>query len=142
MKQIDIIKVLAKDLGTQDVTELNKLLKAKDYQEVKYRITGKSLGHFGYTGVIKNISAEGLKVYNVNKVSLIRFSEMESFEKAKPRVERPRSAKVEPKLKPKPAAAKPPKKKATTKDREDDGFGEFVSKKPPQGSRFIPKVRK
>jgi hypothetical protein len=136
MKQIDIIKVLAVDLGTKDVAELNKLLKAKDYPETKYRITGESLGHYGFTGVIKNITADGLKVFNANKVSLIRYTEMESFEKAKPREARPERPKevVE--------KVEATKKVRKPKTDDDDAYGELIRREPVRGSRFIPKPRK
>ena len=94
MKILDVLKVLAVDLGSANFEEVNKALRSKTYSPVKYRITGESLGHYGYTGVIKAVAKDGLKVFNVNKVTLIRFSEIETFEKAKPRKERPKPVKA------------------------------------------------
>ena len=96
MKIADILKVIATDLGSNDMDEVNKLLKAKSYSPVKYRLTGESLGHYGFTGVIKAVAKDGLKVYNVNKVRLILFADIETFEKAKPRVARPKAPKADP----------------------------------------------
>jgi len=136
MKQMDIIKVLAADLGTKDLAELNKLLKAKDYPQTKYRITGESLGHYGFTGAIKAITTDGLKVFTASKVSLIRFTEMKSFEKAKPREARPeRPKEVEEKVKAPPKVKKP-------KVDDDAAYGELIRREPVRGSRFIPKARK
>lgn len=146
MKQLEVIKVLANDLGTTDVLELNKALRAKTYKVVKYRITGKSLGHFGFTGVIKNITAEGLKVYEANRVRLIRFTEMDTFDKAKPRTERPKGPKPVKAVKvfEAPSTVKPPKEKKKPKYSDDDNdpdddFGEPIKKTRIQGSRYIPK---
>lgn len=128
MKQEEILKVLAEDLGTSDVFEINKMLKAKDYVEVRYRITGKSLGHSGFNGLIKAVTAEGVKVYGLNKVSLIRFEDMQAFVKAKPREER----KVYAKTDSKPLKPVAPKAKVETKPTPvKAGSG--------TGSRFIPK---
>lgn len=128
MKQEEILKVLAEDLGTGDVSEINKLLKAKDYVEVRYRIAGKSLGHSGFNGLIKAVTAEGVKVYGLNKVSLIRFADMEVFVKAKPREER----KVYAKADSKPLKLVAPKAKVETKPTP-------VKARSGTGSRFIPK---
>jgi hypothetical protein len=89
MKQTDFLKVLAQDLGTKDLAEVNKLLKAKSTPPVKYRFSGKSLGHYGFTGLIKSIAADGVKVFDIKKVTLIKFSDIEKFEKAKPRAAHP-----------------------------------------------------
>lgn len=83
MKLADIVKVIANELGTSDLKEINKLL--KDEPAVRFRITGKSLKNLGFTGQIKSLSEEGIKAYMTNKVSLIRLHEIEAFEK------RPRS---------------------------------------------------
>ncbi|MBC7371691.1 MAG: hypothetical protein H7326_09005 [Bdellovibrionaceae bacterium] len=95
MKIADVLKVLEIDLGSNKMDEVNVLLKAKSYKPIKYRITGENLGHYGYTGVIKAVAKDGLKVFEVNKVSLIRFADVETFEKAKPRVARPKAPKAE-----------------------------------------------
>jgi hypothetical protein len=81
MKLADIVKVIANEFGTSDLKEINKLL--KDQPAIKFRITGKSLKHLGFTGQIKSLSEEGIKAYMTNKVSLIRLPEIETFEKAK-----------------------------------------------------------
>ncbi|UOF02388.1 hypothetical protein [Bdellovibrio reynosensis] len=97
MKQTDVVKVLGSVLGATSVDEVNKALKAKENATVKFKIMGKSLGYLGFTGVVKAVTDDGVKVVNVNKVSLIKFSEIESFEKAKPKTERhtkPRALKV------------------------------------------------
>lgn len=109
MKLTDIIKVLSTELGTSDLKEITKSLKSESAP--KFRITGKAIGHFGFTGKIKNVSEEGVKVFNNNGVSLIRLEDIEGFDKAKPRVERPvRPAKKAVTSEP----AKPAQKKAVT----------------------------
>lgn len=50
---------------------------------------GKKIGHLGFTGLIKVIASEGVIVFDVNKVTLIRFGDIEKFEKIKLKVERP-----------------------------------------------------
>ncbi len=90
MKQDAILKVIAKDLGSIELTQLNALFKTDTFNHIKYKMTGKKLGHLGYTVNIKNITKDGLKVFLANKVKLIKFEDIEQFEKAKPRVERPR----------------------------------------------------
>lgn len=158
MKLADIVKAIATELGTSDLKEVNKLLKAE--KAPKFRITGKALGHFGFTGHIKSISEEGVKAFMTNKVSLIRMADIEGFEKAKPREERPvRTAKPEvkaevssPAKKPKAIvkAAKPDLEDDTDFDDEGDegDFEELRAKKlknkkaksaGKNGSRFIPK---
>lgn len=95
MKINEILNVIAQDLGTDDLAELNQRLKTEDSQKIKYKILGKKLGQLGYTVAIKKITTEGLKIFEVNRVSLVKFVDIESFEKAKPRVKRPkRSSKV------------------------------------------------
>ena len=165
MKLNDIIKVVAQELGTSDLKEINKLLKAEP--AVKFRIAGKALGHFGFTGKIKSISEEGVKAFMANKVSLIRLNDIETFEKAKPRSERPvRTPKPEETLV---AATKPGAKKTkapvkVAKDDldeddedesdfefEDDSEAELIPKKIKKGkpratgksgSKFIPGFKK
>ncbi len=128
MKQAEILKVLSEDLGTSDVSEINTKLKAKDYVEVRYRIAGKSLGHSGFNGLIKAVTEEGVKAYGLNKVSLIRFEDMEVFVKAKPREERKVYAKTD--IKPlKPVTSKAKVETKSTPVKAGSGTG----------SRFIPK---
>ncbi|WP_413578118.1 hypothetical protein ACLVWU_06205 [Bdellovibrio sp. HCB290] len=164
MKLADIVKVVANELGTSDLKEINKLLKAEP--AVKFRITGKALGHFGFTGQIKSLSEEGIKAFMANKVSLIRLADIESFEKAKPRAERPvRTAKAEASPSPVPAKALPKKAKAPAKPShdideddedfdDDDGFEDDEELRPKKlkkgkpkaagksGSKFIPSFKK
>lgn len=128
MKQAEILKVLSEDLGTGDVAEINKMLKAKDYVEVRYRIAGKILGHSGFNGLIKAVTEEGVKVFGLNKVSLIRFVDMEVFVKAKPREERKVYASTEAKPQ-KPVVAKPKAEMKQAPVKSSSGAG----------SRFIPK---
>ena len=128
MKQAEILKVLSEDLGTDNVAEINKMLKAKDYVEVRYRITGKILGHSGFNGLIKAVTEEGVKVYGLNKVSLIRFVDMEAFVKAKPREERKVNASKEAKPQ-KPVSLKPKAELRLAPVKTGSGTG----------SRFIPK---
>jgi hypothetical protein len=93
MKQSEILKVLSLETGAGDIDSINQVLKSKNF-ETKFRITGPGVVHFGFTGLIKAVTQEGVKVYNVNKVNLIRFDEIDTFAKAKPKVARP-----DPKLK-------------------------------------------
>lgn len=141
MKLNDLIHIIAQELGTSDLKEINKLLKAEP--AIKFRITGKALGHFGFTGHIKSLTEEGVKAFMTNKVSLIRYGDIETFEKAKPRVQRPvRTTKSEP----------------VDLDDEDGDFGDeedaFVEELPKKlkkskaklvgknGSKFIPGSKK
>ncbi|WP_413581192.1 hypothetical protein [Bdellovibrio sp. HCB288] len=160
MKLAEIIKVIAQELGSSDLKEINKLLK-KD-PGIKFRITGKALGHFGFTGQIKGLSEEGVKAFMANKVSLIRLDDIETFGKAKPREERPvRTApKAEKVPAVKPAAVKKAKAAAKPAMAEleddtdfDDDFGDEdlrakkIKKGQPKaagksGSRFIPTSKK
>lgn len=165
MKLADIVQVFTQVLGISDIKEINKLLKVESAP--KFRITGKALGHFGFTGQIKSISEEGVKVFMANKVSLVRLADIETFEKAKPRVERPvRAAKPEPVKKVTPKKGKAPvKAEADDIDEGDDDFDfemseddfgiEDEEKKPVRpfkksqskptgksGSRFIPSSKK
>jgi hypothetical protein len=89
MKLEAILKVISQDLGASDIIELNKIFKAETFNHIKFRMRGKNLGHFGYTANIKNIANDGLKIFLANKVKLIKFEDIEEFEKAKPRSERP-----------------------------------------------------
>ena len=111
MKLADIVKTVAQEMGTSDLKEINQKLKSDT--PIKFRITGATLGHYGFTGNIKSLTAEGVKVFTASKVSLIRFEDIETFEKAKPRVERP----VRP---PKPVVKKAKAAKAVVVDLEDD----------------------
>jgi len=154
MKQNEILKVMAEAFGiaagTVDVAELNKVLKSKEAPQVKFKIKTTKSTHFGFTGLVKMVTPDGLKVFDVNKVTLIRFDDMESFEKAGPRVERPvRPKKVEEAPVKK---IKPPKVAAASEDEEDeaDDFDEYPvelkSRKKQSagkaGSAFIPKAKK
>lgn len=117
MKLSDIIKVISQELGTSDLNDINKLLKKNE--DLKFRISGKSLGHTGFKGQIKSLSEEGVKVYLVNKVSLIRLEDIQGFEKAKPRVERPvRSTKAVEKTRSKQSG-----KSSGNKDSDSKGKG-------------------
>ena len=89
MKQELIIKIIAKDYGSNNLIKLNELFKSKKVAQIKYRMMGKKLGHFGCTAFIKNISKDGIKVFLPNKVKLIKFEEIEIFDKPTPRSERP-----------------------------------------------------
>lgn len=164
MKLSDITKAIAQVLGTSDLKEINALLKKEP--AIKFRITGKALGHFGFTGQIKSVSEEGVKAFMANKVSLIRLTDIETFEKAKPREERPvRTAKTEKAGTSAPAkTASANKPKAATKpkhqdleddtdfDDEDDFDGEELRPKKlkkgkpksagKSGSKFIPTSKK
>lgn len=115
MKLSDIIKVVSQELGAKDLTEINAQLKKQE--TLKFRISGKSLGHSGFKGRIKSISEEGVKVFQVNKVVLIRLDEIDNFEKAKPREERPQRA-AKSKTKEALNKAAKPKDKANEKSEE------------------------
>ena len=113
MKQNEILKVFKAELGTDQVDEINKKLNAKDFN-TKFRITGPSVVHFGFTGLIKALTVEGVKVFNVNKVTLIRYEDIETFAKAKPREREAIPEKVKPIVSP-----KKPSKKVVEEDEED-----------------------
>lgn len=142
MKQAEILKIMAKEFGSDELLVLNKSLKAKTETPIKFKLMGENLGYLGFTVVIKNISAEGLKIFDVNKVRLIRFEDIESFERAKPKAPRPKH----------PKPVKPGKKMRTDqptgydakiKQKHDDGYGEPLEKSRPQsGSSFIPKAKR
>ena len=142
MKQSDILKVLAKEFGSKDLLEVNKSLKAKTLAPIKFKLMGKNLGYLGFTVAIKNISSEGVKIFDVNKVKLIRFEDIDSFEKAKPKVPRPKHAEARKKNK---AVSKPSflANGKIAKEKHDDGFGEPLEKsRPLLGSSFIPKAKR
>lgn len=124
MKQTDILKVLKADLGTDQVDEINKKLKAKGF-ETKFRITGPTVVHFGFTGLIKALTPEGVKVFSVSKVKLIRYDDIETFAIAKPRDRQQIPEKVKPGMSPKKSA-----KKTIVDDEEDydndDDFDPFA----------------
>ena len=168
MKQSEILKVLAVEIGSSDLDQVNKALKTKDFV-TKFRITGPTLVHFGFTGLIKSLTEDGVKIYNVNKVNLIRYDDIKTFAKAIPREERKPSPKPAGDLK----KNKPSKKFEDEDDEEDydndDDFDENLDadddiienesvntklmvkgkKKPKKstlhipgsGSRFIPKKK-
>jgi hypothetical protein len=161
MKQTDIVKIIAMDFKTKNVDELNKLLKAKDAPAIRYRASGKKVGHLGFTGTIKAITDNGIKVFDVNKVTLIKFTDIEKFEKAKPKVARPAKPKVAPEEKVTAKSKTAPAKKATiTKatepkvkkiDEDDDwedhspkafGSEKFRPRAGKGGSNFIPHSKK
>ncbi len=139
MKKEIIVKIIAQEFGSTDVNELNKILKAKGTPQVKFRITGKKIGHLGFTGLVKAIVPEGLKVFDVNKVSLLKYADIEKFEKAKPKVARPEAPKkvIEPK-----AEKEVIEKKSSfyEEDLKPEKFRKKASGK--EGSSFIPKARK
>ncbi|MNK12051.1 hypothetical protein D3C87_301070 [compost metagenome] len=140
MKLSDIVSVISQELGAKNLDEVNKLLKDKKTTPVKFRVSGKALGHLGFTGLIKSVGDEGIKVFETNKVRLIRLEDIEGFDKAKPRSERPVRVKKEEPVK----KAKASEKKSVEDD--DDGYGrpeKFRKKAPGKGgSSFIPKSRK
>jgi hypothetical protein len=131
MRQDIIIKVIAQDLGTSNIAKINEILKSKTITQVRYRIVAKKLLHLGCTGFIKNITSVGLKIFLPNKVRLIKFDDIELFEKAKPRSERP----IEDK-KPFVAPKKVPQKKEPK--QSESKLKEPIQKSANRGSRFIP----
>jgi hypothetical protein len=173
MKQAEILKILAKDLKCPraELTEINKSLKAKDAPKIKYRLAGKKIGHYGFTGLLKALTTDGVKVYDVNKVTLIPYDAIEKMDIAKPREKRVAPAKpAEPKVSkapvkpPEPKAGKAPVKKSATAqlevededdddddldgdDFDDDDFVIPKKRKRPRptpgqnGSKYIPKKK-
>jgi hypothetical protein len=145
MKQAQIVKILAVEFGTTDIAELNKLLRQKDATKTKYRLSGKNLSHLGITGLVKMITSEGVKVIGTTRTTLVRFEDIDGFDKAKPRSERP-------------VYTTPKKTPATLEtaladDEEDDGNYEDLMPVAPKkrrrpklagksGSKFIPKEKK
>lgn len=119
MKQAEILKVLKSELGTDQVSEINQKLKAKGFN-TKFRITGPTVVHFGFTGLIKAITPEGVKVFNVNKVTLIRFDDIKTFAKAKPREREAMPEKVKPTATPKKVAKKMIEDDEEDYDNDDD----------------------
>lgn len=146
MKQSEFLKMLAKDMKAKspDLTEVNKALKAKDAPKIKYRLSGKKLGHYGFTGLIKALTEDGVKVFDVKKVTLIPYLSIETAEQAKPREKR--AARAEPVAEkpvksPKPAAKA---KSAESKAVEAEEFDVPRKKKSPAvtehaGSKYIPR---
>lgn len=134
MKLEEIVKVIAKELGSTETLELNKLLKTKDVQKIKFKIMGKKLGYLGYNVAVKSITPDGLKIFDVKKVILIKFADIESFEKAKPKVARP----VYPKKKPPPKKSKEIIEQIENKVDEDATEKEEEFQRPRSRSSFIP----
>ncbi|WP_413586900.1 hypothetical protein [Bdellovibrio sp. HCB274] len=121
MKLAEIVEILKLEFASTDVKEINKGLKAKS--ELKFRLTGSALGHFGFTGQIKSISEDGVKVYKSNRVVLIPLEDIETFGKPNSRDVRVARKGMEKKVvEAKPAKpAKPAKAKAPRDDDEGDG---------------------
>ncbi len=159
MKLADIVKVIANEFGTSELKEINKLL--KDEPAVKFRITGKSLTHLGFTGRIKSLSEEGIKAFMTNKVSLIRLQEIETFEKSKRSEWYVKPVQAKPTTRTVPAKAseketRKPEKFTQANDEDFDGDDSFDEedlrpKKPKkskekvtgkQGRKFIPVLKK
>ncbi|WP_413288864.1 hypothetical protein [Bdellovibrio sp. HCB337] len=150
MKQAEVAKILSKEFGTTDINELNKLFKAKNAPQTKYRFGGKKLGH-GVTGPIKAITETGVKVIGNTRVTLVLFSDIETLDKPKPRSERP----VYPKA---PSLDTVKKALADDEDEDDDDLDDddedFEIPKPAKprkravkpvgksGSKFIPREKK
>lgn len=134
MKQAEIVKVIAPFFGSSDLVELNQRLKDKKSPELKFRMTGKKLGHLGFTGLIKAITDQGLKVFAVKKVTLIRYEDIETFEKAKEKVDRPAKAPKSENMKTKPS------QQVSNLESEDDFKPKKLKAKKTgsSGSKFIP----
>lgn len=155
MKLAEIVKILSAEFGTSDLKEINKAFKANP--DLKFRLTGEALGHYGFTGQIKSVSEEGFKVHTANRVVLIRLEEIETFGKPNSREEREARKLLGTK---KPVKTPPAKSKKSSEDDidddddEDDDFEDFddedmVEDKPElkknktrpsgkSGSKFIP----
>lgn len=113
MKQADILKVIGAELGSEELATVNSLLREKAEEGIKYRMLGRNLRHLGYTAAIKAVTADGVKIYDVNRVTLIKFVDIEKFEKAPPKVKIEKTA---------PAAGKvPPSKKKSAPVRPSKG---------------------
>lgn len=119
MKQSEILKIFKAELGTDQVDEINQKLKAKGF-ETKFRITGPTVVHFGFTGLIKALTPEGVKVFNVNKVNLIRYDDIKTFAKAKPHDRKELPEKVKPSIVPKKAIKKFDDEDDEDYDNDDD----------------------
>jgi hypothetical protein len=150
MKQSEILKVFAKEFGTDQIEELNKILKAKVNDKIKFKLMGESLGYLGLTVVVKSITSDGLKIFDVTRVRLIRFTDIETFVKAKPKVARPVYDQPKPSIA-KIAKAIRAKKRPYGADKEDDeddddkdeDFGDDFKKSRPKPRRtFIPIPKK
>lgn len=137
MKQSDILKFLAKNLKlkTADLESVNKALKAKEKAkdkakeqtttapDTKYRLAGKKLGHYGFTGQIKALTSEGVKVFETKKVALIPYDSIETFDVAKPREKRLVNA--APKAAAKPGAPIPAQAKLKSKAKQIEDSDDF-----------------
>lgn len=150
MKQTQVVKILAAEFNTINVAELNKLLRAKTSPKTKYRLSGDSLGHLGVTGLVKMLTPEGVKIIGTTRTILIRYEDIEGFEKAKLRSERPVYDG------PKKPAQKTALQLVLEEDDQDEDDGDDLDlvplapkkKRRPQkpagkaGSKFIPKAKK
>lgn len=139
MKNTEVINELAKEFGTKDLAELNKILKAKVGEKIKFKLMGPSLGYLGLTVVIKMVTPEGIKIFDTNRVRLVRFSELISFVKAKPKVPRPKYDK------PKPVKVKPKQTFTASKlkvDMDDDDDDEDEDDDDFEIEEVIPKRRR
>ncbi len=138
MKLEAIIEILEHHLETSGLNEINKILKSKP--ELKFRLTGEALGHFGFTGQIKSVSEAGIKVHKGNRVVLIRLEDIETFGKPNSREERI-ARKNSPKPKPV-VEAKPKKAKVVVQDddewdEEDDDFDDEDEDLDDDGDEFF-----
>lgn len=118
MKLEAVIEILEHHLDTSGLNEINKILKSRP--ELKFRLTGEALGHFGFTGQIKSVSEAGIKVHKSNRVVLIRLEDIETLGKPNSREERV-ARKNSPKPKPVvEAKSKKAKVVAAAADDDDD----------------------
>lgn len=142
MKTEQILKVMETVLDVTGIDALNKALKEKASLTIKFKIMGEKFGYLGLTVAIKAITPEGIKIFDVNKVRLIRFSDIESFEKAKPKVKRPDRPKKAKVLPQKPQKTFTPKKKAEVDAEDDDDELDdddlVPQKRSYKGSSYIP----
>lgn len=137
MKSEQVIAMMEAVFGVKGIEALNKSLKEKASLTTKFKIMGEKFGYLGLTVAIKAITPEGIKIFDVNKVRLVRFSEIESFEKAKPKVKRPDRPKKAPVVSKKPQKTFSPKKKAEA-EAEDDEDDLIPQKRSYKRSSFIP----
>lgn len=117
MKLNEAVRILARELGVSDMDAINKALKAKNFN-TRFRMTGPGFVNSGFTGLIKAITKDGIKIYNVSRVNLIRYEDIVTLSKALPKEEKEKTS-----VKPSSAVKiKSPASKLKANDLDDEDF--------------------
>jgi hypothetical protein len=81
MTKQDILKIVGKTLDASGFLEMNKVLKSPT-SPIQFRIMAAHIGPQGFTGPLKALTPEGVKVALNGKTSIIRYTDIRSIAKA------------------------------------------------------------